>query len=190
MTMRKVFLAVAGAGALAMASMPAYSLDTDAMYFGVDVGNTDYEASEGGVTAEASSTGFRLRLGLPINESLNFEAAWIDQGEGDVDNGGGAKLAADGLQFSVMGLMPAGDNLKLFGRLGLYMWNGELKDAGAFSGSDDGTDLFYGLGLDYAVSDTMDIRLEYDFATVSTTIGTTSVDIDANSLSLGVSFRQ
>lgn len=190
MTMRKKLAVFMGAGALALAASTAHALETDQMYYGIDVGNTDYEATGGGVTAEASSTGFRLRLGFPINESVNFEAAWVNQGEGDVDNGGGAKLAADGLQFSVMGLMPTGDNMNLFGRVGLYMWNGELKDAGVFSGTDDGTDIFFGVGLDYSVSDNMDIRVEYDIVTIGTTVGTTSTDVDANSFGIGVSFRQ
>lgn len=185
---KKGFYTIIGSAAFALASSATYAAGD--VYFGADLGNSTYKA--GGVSE--SATGFRLYAGMHINDNLSVEGAWLNQGDSEQSytdpwGSGTETVSLDGLQFSVLGKMPVQDNMDLFGRVGMYMWNASYEDI--YNGStwatadDDGSDIFFGLGMDYKISENMAVRAEYDIIAVEAF----TVDVDANRLSVGISYR-
>ncbi len=120
-----------------------------------------------------SDTAIKLFAGYSVNDYFNLEFGYSDLGEssfeGSLDSndpvvGIGSldmaiKESLDGIYFAAVGVLPLSENVSLNGRLGLYFWNydtdlqitdpdGLLGVQGSVSGSEDGEDIFYGVGLD------------------------------------------
>ena len=120
-----------------------------------------------------SDTAIKLFAGYSVNDHLNLEFGYSDLGEatfeGTLDSndpvigigsmGAATKESLDGIYFAAVGVLPLSENVSLNGRLGVYFWNydialqiadpdGLLGVQGSVSGSEDGEDIFYGVGLD------------------------------------------
>jgi len=157
----------------------------EGVYLGADIGQTDYEGED--------ATSFRLFAGMPVNESFSIEGAWINQGEASesgFDPFFGqykAELEASGIQISGLGSIPLQDKLSLYGKVGLYLWDVDLSftdNTGTFSGSDDGSDIFFGFGLNFIINDQLVLRGSYDL--ISIDIGGESFDADLVSVGLAL----
>ena len=75
----------------------------------------------------------------------------------------GEKVESDvnGVSLSAVGFLPVGP-VDLFARVGAINWNADLEAPGsAISGSDDGTDLTYGVGAQFRVW-SLSVRGEYE----------------------------
>lgn len=187
--------------ALALLSAPAL-----AGYFGLSVGkNTikDWDdvgptLDDGSFTSQSSEdtdTGFRVFGAFGGDENFNFEVGYSDFGEATFEaqsNGccfyapGAVKVAASstGIDLGVVGRAPISDTFGLIGRVGLLLWDVEV-DAGDSSGSgsasEDGNDVFFGVGLEFMTSPAMSLRAEFTRYSLD--------DSDLDSLSLSLVFR-
>lgn len=169
--------------------------NAEAPYFGANLVNTTYEFNSINGSFSSSDSGFRLYAGLPMNESISVEAAWIDQGDASSDytdwGGGVESISSDGIQLSALGRLPLQTGVNLFGRIGFYMWNIDYTDVWTgggqtFNVSDDGMDLFYGFGVDFMASNNLSIRAEYNIVSLDVS----GESVDANNFSVGVSLHQ
>lgn len=76
-----------------------------------------------------------------------------------------AKVDVDGYGISLVGKYPLGDKLSLLGRVGALSWDADgagTVGAVAASVDDDGTDLTYGVGAQYSLTDKTAVRLEWE----------------------------
>ena len=98
------------------------------------------------------------------------------------------KLENEAWTLSALGILPLNDQFSLFARLGLNVWNVDVSASGTgsgatgYSGSEDGTDVVYGLGAAYHLTPNLNLRAEwerYDFD---------GGDLDFVSVGLGWSF--
>jgi OOP family OmpA-OmpF porin len=143
-----------------------------------------------------SDTSFSLSLGYKINPNFAIEGGYIDLGELTVNatSTGGffyapgpvtVKVEADGLFFDAKGILPINEQFSLYGKLGLLMWDekGTLSDVtGSISADDDGTDVFFGVGASFNISEK--ISLNADFSRYAVDEDSTDVDV----LSVGIQF--
>lgn len=83
----------------------------------------------------------RIGAGLTLTEQFSAEAGFWDFGSSR-DNG--VRIAADAIYAAIKASTPIGDNLNLFGRLGLLRWD---SDVGPYD--DEGHDLIFGGGVDF-----------------------------------------
>jgi OmpA-OmpF porin, OOP family len=120
--------------------------------------------------AEDSDTGMKLFAGNRLSDTLAIEFGYIDLGEISadfslVDDGTSTgdpisafvseRNSVSGFSFAAVGELPFSETASLIGRIGVYVWESEYEfssedsDFGSFSesGSDDGNDIFYGVGL-------------------------------------------
>ncbi len=171
-------------GALLLsAGMAAHA---EGVYVGASVGSTDFENNDiVALTANLDSkdTGVKFLVGFEVAPAVNIELSYVDPGETSLSGGAGdtfildgdayvfladGKLAASGNAFTVSGIYSfeaANSPLSFFGRLGVAMWEADYSissTAGSASFSDDGSDLYYGFGLQYEVSQAVSIRAEYE----------------------------
>lgn len=182
MRAKKLFTNLATAITLGLAASSAQAA-AGGIYFGAGLVNTSYVIDR--IDWDGSATGYTIFAGMPINDVISVEGGLINQGTADV---WGADLSGDGIQLSVLGNVALQEGFGLYGRIGMYMWNGELKNAGAASGSDDGSDLYYGIGMNYAFSEAFSVRAEYDFIEVTPFIVNADTDVGANTFSVGFTF--
>ena len=117
------------------------------LYVNGAVGNADAEVD----IFDADDTYFRIGGGVAIGDITYVEAGYWDMGRARARN---FSVSADGLFGAVRMNFDIGNNMKLYGRAGLYFW-----DVGGTI-HDDGLDLFFGAGLGIGVGPgTLDIEV-------------------------------
>ena len=98
--------------------------------------------------------------GYRLNNNFDIEGSYYDFGE--MSNGGNS-LDIDGLSLGVVGSVPLSDTFSVFAKVGAHFWDADISGpiVGQFSDDSD-TDLFYGVGVDYALNDQWSIRGEIE----------------------------
>lgn len=123
---------------------------------------------------KGSGNQWRLQLGYQFNPNFALEAGYIDFGKADYSasyTGGSAhgSVKVGGFDLAALGIVPLGDNVSLFGKAGIVAAHTKsslsaLAPAAAASGSQsaDTVSPLLGLGASYKISNTSDLRAEYD----------------------------
>ena len=168
--MRSNLFAGAAAASLSLFALGAQAAD-NGVYLGASVGqsSTEYEQSFAGedFNFDTSSTGFKAIAGWRFLDWLAVEGNYVDLGSGD-DNVLGEKIETDinGVSLSAVGFLPVGP-VDVFARVGAINWNADLDAPGlGISGSEDGTDLTYGIGAQFRVW-SLSLRAEYEIFDIS-----------------------
>ncbi|MCP1727230.1 opacity protein-like surface antigen [Natronospira proteinivora] len=101
---------------------------------------------------------WRVFGGLEFNRIFSLEVGYNDFGE---TNDGELSLDADGWTIAGVAAIPVSQWFAPYARVGQMYWDRE-RSIGPISHSDDGDDMFYGVGARFTLSETTDLRLEYD----------------------------
>ena len=118
------------------------------------------------MASKDSDTGFEARIGYTLNPVFAIEASYLDLGTVNLPNFVDAGGAAETDAYTLSGLLsfPIG-NLSLFGKLG-YLWaetDGEYNTiAGPRFSNIDEKEVLFGAGIGFEVTDSLEIRLEYN----------------------------
>lgn len=146
-----------------MLGLTGDALAENGFYGGAGIGQATIDACDGFTNCDDNDTSWKIFGGWEMNSNIAFEAAWVDFGEisGSVD-GSAVSAEADGWTLAGKGIMPLNEQLGVFGKFGMIMW--DFKGSGAASGiNDDGTDPMYGLGAQYMVTDQLGIVGEWEW---------------------------
>lgn len=145
--------------ALSLASLSASAQGFLELGIGQSDADVDF-GSFGFPSSDTKDTTWNISGGWMFNPMIGVEVGYRDLGEasGTVSGPGGTgtvTLEADGFQFGVVGRIPLGGaGLTVVPRIGLFMWDatvrGVVNGAVIASEDEDGTDLYFGIGLDYA----------------------------------------
>jgi OmpA-OmpF porin, OOP family len=185
---------LAASSVAAMAAQPAartgetYYMPYETRYWsyaGVSVGRSDYDiACPIGFGCDRRETGFKLFAGGKSNEFLGLEASYVYLGKA---NRGGGDTWGQGLNLSLVGTFPVGQGIGVNGKIGgIYGWTKTEGFApGMPTGRDHGLGLSYGVGLNFALTPTIDLRLDWDRYRLKFETGRDDVDL----ASIGVAFR-
>lgn len=163
----------------------AYALD--APYVGINYGQSEIDTEATNLTGSASldekDSGIKLYAGLNLDENFAIEAHYADFGEASLSGNSGDTFSIDGTtfgftqngvtvktevkSFGISGIyrLPVNDTITPFAKLGIHRWDAEgtmSSGDASVSVSDDGTDLFYGLGIAVSLSDEVTLRAEYE----------------------------
>ncbi len=117
--------------------------------------------------------------GYSFNDYLAIEGAYYDFG--DISDGNNS-AEIDGISLAVVGKLPVSNRFTLFGKVGGHDWDADT--TGAVSGqisSDSDTDAFYGLGVEYSISQSISLRGELERYEVE--------DLDVDVATIGISFN-
>jgi OOP family OmpA-OmpF porin len=165
---KKWLVAMLGAAAMSVsAGAIAQQQPASGWYVGADIGQLDLEDAD-------KDTAFRFLGGYQINRTFAAEL-----GYGMLYDKGDVEVTA----WELVGLakMPIGTNFSVFGKLGFAMWEAEQRNVPFFGTiKDDGTDLTFGIGLQYDVSRNLGVRAQWQRY---------DVDADADLLSIGLIYR-
>lgn len=105
---------------------------------------------------------------------LSAEAGYVNFGE----VGDASTLEADGWTVAAMAQLPIG-NFAPYAKVGHLWWDADVGPGGA---TDDGNDWFGGLGVRFALTQALDMRVEYERYELA------DVDVDMGSLNLQLQF--
>lgn len=120
-------------------------------YIGASFGQSDVD-----VSGYDQADSYQIFGGMNLSQYFGVELAYTNLGE--FDNKGAAKtVEVDGFEVTAVGSLPVANSVALFGEAGLYAWN--MDDS--VSGSDDGTDLTYGVGVKFQVAPPLKLHVEY-----------------------------
>ncbi len=165
---KKLLVAMLGATAMAMSAgaMAQQKMQDTGWYVGADVGTVDFE--------DEDDTGFRFSGGYQFNRNFGAEVGYVTLFDKSIF---GSNVEVDGFELLAVGKMPLANNFSVYGKLGFLMWDAKASGIG----SDDGTDLTYGIGLQYDLSRNFGVRGQWQRYDVD--------DADADMLSIGLMYR-
>jgi len=118
----------------------------------VDIDGTD-------ILLDGEATGMRLAFGYAFNDYFAAEVAHVDFGSLD-ESALGLSLSAeaDGQELSILGRVPLGERVALYGRLGYISWDGDVSVETESAGI-SGNDLSVGAGLEFAVGESLTVGM-------------------------------
>ena len=157
-------------------------------YGSVAVGQSDLDTSEGDFAVlndgslsnqrvDDEDTSLKLQVGYWASDTIGLEFGYVDLGEVQFDatsDGSGSFYAAgpvdfdvavDGLALGANIRLPLDQTFALATRLGVFQWDLEatLSDStGGITLDDDGTDLYFGLGVLASINRDFALKLEFE----------------------------
>jgi len=147
--------------AVALVALMSASLADAEPYIGASIGSVSVDANVGGAAVDESDSAGKLIVGyildLPVVD-LSFEANYVDFGS-PRDDSTGAKLDINGLDAFVIAGLDFG-LVGAFVKAGAIAWDADAS-VGNFSGSSDGTDSAYGIGVRFNLA-SLFLRFEYE----------------------------
>lgn len=168
------------------AIISTYSAQSHAQIYNDGRSNIYLGASYGGFKARGGSFDdendyFEGDLGVRFNSLLGIEASYLYFGEYGNDL---ATAKLDGYAFSVVGYLPMADTVDIFAKAGMFYSTIEI-DVGGFEADSDDDQPFFGLGAAIAISEPLQLTIEYDRYKIdiddqdfSTPLEDSSTDID------------
>jgi OOP family OmpA-OmpF porin len=166
MLQRKIKQVMAGLLVLTLCSFTGIA--SAGGYVGAGAGITtvdvcdDINGAFPGLSCDDEDTGFKIFGGYKANEHFAIEALWADLGEVSVSGPGGSlSLSVDGFGAAAVGILPLNEKFGLFGKIGMFMW--DISGGGLASGaSDDGTDIMFGAGVNWNLTQKFGLRAEWE----------------------------
>jgi hypothetical protein len=165
---------------LAVLVAPAAGAADFSVYGGAGLGYGAQEISQAGLLIgpgqflprdiEGSDLAARVFAGVRVHRHLAIEAGYVDLGKVDalvptitpeaqlaqVDT----KVDTSGWEATAVGIWPINREFEAFGKLGFVGWESDFSEDGVGAASRDGTDLAYGIGVDYLGTDRLHFRIE------------------------------
>ena len=153
--MRKVLAVIAASGAIAYSP---FALSEGFVELGI--GQATYDLEVEGASVDDKDTTFAVSGGWMFHPMIGAEVGYRNLGEvaaTATGPGGTARVVVevDGFMIGGVGRIPVGpQGLEIVPRVGLFMW--DLKGRATLNGvpldsaDDDGTDVYFGVGVQYA----------------------------------------
>ncbi|MCK4586800.1 MAG: outer membrane beta-barrel protein [Gammaproteobacteria bacterium] len=151
------------AGVFAATFCLASGANAEGIYAGISLGNASPEDS-----AFDSAVGWKLFGGYEVNNNLAIEGGYTSFGEMDGPTifGFSTSVEPTGFELAAIGSYPINDQFSFFGKLGFLAWDFKVNIDGLGSDSTTGTDIFFGLGGKYNLSNNLDLRATWERYTV------------------------
>jgi len=147
------------------------------------ISNINDVGGDGTISLDEDDHGWKLYVGLPVNENVAIEAHYADLGEFTIKSSANDEFdylgstwvqttnnQVDRYDASSIGLgavlsTQLSPSLKPFAKIGMHRWNQRIsKDLGTSLSyeKDHKIDPFYGVGIDVKVTEDMSLRAEYE----------------------------
>jgi OOP family OmpA-OmpF porin len=132
--------------------------------------------SSANVSIDESDTGFKLLAGYQINRNFAIEGYYANLGTYTLSVGttgpavsGNGELEVTGVGVDALGMIPFGRGFSGFGRVGLFRWDSDFSfratgpgGTASSSDSDDGTELKFGVGVQWTLTPNIRLRGEVE----------------------------
>src|SRR5512145_941088 len=183
------------ASALAMSSLLTATHASAQAFVGASVGQSDIDEdiTAGLITSgstDSKDTAFKLFGGYMFNRYFGVEGAYVDLGEASYSGDffgspvTGGKVETSGFSVSALGSYPVTEQFSIFGKIGVFFWEAEANDTTGgipFSDKIDGTDVSFGVGVNYNFTQNLGVRAEWERFTMD--------EFDGDLISIGIQWR-
>ncbi|GEM_PF-1861417 len=168
--MPRLFPALLMLSVLALPAQPVRA--ENEVYGGLGVGYSTFKIDNLGF--EGSAYASRQFLGLRYGDYVGVELGYtnfgtvkdqvaVQQGQQSIVD----RVETSGYDLALLGIYPIDSGLKVFGKLGAISWDSEAT-LGSFPlpTKQDGTDLVWGVGLDFRGSERFHVRIQGEFVDI------------------------
>jgi opacity protein-like surface antigen len=174
MNLKLIAALAAASAALAPAAYSQEQTEVSGFYLGSGLGQFNAgidNVSDVGPTVESwesDDTAYKLFAGYRLNRFLAFELDYVNLGEpsGSVVPGFNVDAAVDGFAPYVVGTLPLGRFLELYGRAGYYFYDANVGVEDAVGGrvefDEESEDFVYGAGIGANIGEKLNLRFEYE----------------------------
>ncbi len=167
---RYLICCVFGAAALvsALPALAQHNADYLPYYFGFALGipGSDEECDYYGYDCDGSDTSFKIYGGKRFHENLAVELSFQDLGKLRDETGPLTTTAeSEGLNLSIVGIIPTGAVGYLYGKAGYMLHDTEynrIQGGVTETSEDDGTEFTYGIGYAFTFGEKYDFRIEFE----------------------------
>lgn len=166
-SLSKSFLAALGCAAAFSSSLPAAAQETG-FYLGGSFGQTTLkawcDAPPGALTGcDDTDIGWKVVGGYRFHRNFAAEGTYIDWGKVSASTAT-RSVSAKNTSFGIaaVGILPLGERFSVFGKFGFLQTEQELALGGAPSSSGDDTEMHYGFGLKYGLTQHWALRAEWE----------------------------
>ena len=141
-----------------LALAPLTAIADSGFYLGGSIGSSSLTDDFDGFDVDTDSISFRLTAGWQFNDFFSLEGGYHNFGkfEQSFDVAGNpvdVRLKADGFTLGATGSYPLGEKFALLGRAGAFFWDGDADINNVSQAQPEDTNLYYGGGAKYAISD-------------------------------------
>lgn len=169
---------------LVIAAVLPASADDNGFFVGLGLGFPTFDPEDfnddlGDLRFEEDSFGLKFFGGYRFGKYLAAEVSYNDFGsverheESQIREHQRVDVGINSIDASVMGIVPLGTKACFFGKAGFASWNTDITvivDDLIQDLSTDGTDVIFGLGVDF-IFKKVGLRMEYDFLDIADTGG-------------------
>jgi len=128
------------------------------VYFGASILAANYN--------DTDSAAYKIGAGYNFNKNYSIEVNSLKFGEKDLFFAS-EEFTGDGYSIEILAKYPLGD-FSLYGKLGALSWSEEgmknespMEENNLIHLKDTGTDLIYGLGFSYSITENFSLKVEY-----------------------------
>jgi OOP family OmpA-OmpF porin len=151
---------------LAFAATFARADEKRGLFIGAGAGYGSQELSVSTANFQDNTTAWKGFVGYRLMKFIGFEAAYVDFGNASdtLNLGGGptdVTLKTTGETAEVVGTLPIGSFLEIYGKAGYLWWNAKTDDS-TNSDTTTGSDAVYGAGAKVIFAKKAAVRLEYE----------------------------
>jgi OOP family OmpA-OmpF porin len=129
----------------------------DGFFVGASIGSASLNDDFDGLKVDDDTTSYRIVGGWRVNQYFALEAGYHDFGDFEqnftVDGvSAKARLSADGFTLGVTGSFPVADRIEIFGRTGMFFWDGDAEINNVSQATPEDTNPYLGAGISYAIN--------------------------------------
>lgn len=154
---------------ISLIAMPTFAFSQAKYYVGAEYNKNKIDTGVSNVSSrlDEEDNGYSIFFGLPINKDFDVEVSYNNFGEASLSGVSGNQFRLNGTLYefnqtatikaeaksygiAIKPKLNINKNFDLVGTLGAHRWDSDFSVRGTTasgSGSDDGVDLFYGVGL-------------------------------------------
>ena len=157
-------------GSLLLLALPVLADEHESypFYIGSALGfsQADQDCEYYSSNCDGEDLSFSFYVGKRFYEYLAFEVAYLDLGKLDNDQGLVTTTGeTTGFNFSLLGIIPAGNAGYLYGKAGIMAWETDytrVDDTTTTKSNDNGTDFTFGIGIAFAFDNRYELRIELE----------------------------
>lgn len=163
----KTSLSLAILLATTMIGSAAHAAEQNGFFVEAGVGMSSVDTGVDGVpglSVDEEDVSFSIGAGYSFTKMFALEAGYVDLGEVEFSVPAAAytaSLSADGFYFGPRLTLEITPQFEVYGRVGVFAWDAEFKDSLGDSGSDDGTDIYFGIGAAYKISEQVSLGADW-----------------------------
>jgi len=175
----------------AQADAHSSETSTSGMYIGASYGKGEHDLTFNNPAAtepyfDGDVTTMSAFVGMDLNETFALEGFYTNLGESQifVDAANNAKIKVTTMGIAIKAGANLTNDIRGYVKAGYHSWKSKANnlDTGvATTEKEDGTDVLYGIGVEYKLSDSTAIIAAYDRYTVDDSNGT--------DMSIGIKYR-